>query len=348
MSLIISAQVIFLLILIITGQYKLYIIISAVMFILNNIYFLCFRNRTSAKNEKFSDYFNLNTFAKILTEDLNNIYNLKITGIEIFLKDNLFSYGEKSEKKSLINIGEEIIITIYGISDIVSKKISVDYLKNSIIPIAEIIESREKLSDLKRTVKLSNIQFISKMRILADKSDNGESGHTKRIGIMAKELARLSGLPEKTVFEIGIFSPLHDIGKITVPHNILHKPGRLDPGEFDLVKKHTISGAELLQGIEWMKTGWEIVLYHHEKFSGGGYPFGIRGSNIPVSARIVSVIDNYDSIRTKSTYKNSNSHLETIEKILKTQEYYRCFDPEIFDIFIENSHIFEKIYDLNS
>jgi HD-GYP domain-containing protein (c-di-GMP phosphodiesterase class II) len=155
------------------------------------------------------------------------------------------------------------------------------------------------------------------------------------------------GLNEKYSYEIGLYAPMHDIGKALVPSNILNKPGKLNREEYEIIKKHVLYGAEILQGIDWLKIAWEISLYHHERYGGGGYPFSLSGDKIPVSARIVSIIDVYDSIRGKKVYKETLTHDETLEKMIQMQNHYKHFDPEFFDIFLKNNEKYDIIFDQN-
>jgi len=140
---------------------------------------------------------------------------------------------------------------------------------------------------------------------------------------------------------------LHDIGKVGISDSILHQPGKLNKEEYEIIKKHVIYGAEILQGIDWLKNAWEIALYHHERYGGGGYPFAISEDKIPVSARIVSIIDVYDSIRGKKVYKETLSHDQALEKMIQMQNHYKNFDPEYFDIFLKNNEKYDIIFHQN-
>ena len=144
--------------------------------------------------------------------------------------------------------------------------------------------------------------------------------------------------------------PLHDIGKIGIPDNILLKPGKLTDEEYEVIKKHTGIGKDMINTVAkdikdeklYLKHGGDIALYHHERWNGTGY-IGLAGESIPLSARIVSVVDVYDALVNKRCYKESFSYDETIKII--TDERGTHFDPDIVDIFLEVTDEFQKLTD---
>jgi HD-GYP domain-containing protein (c-di-GMP phosphodiesterase class II) len=285
-------------------------------------------------------------FKNIKTQD--TIKHLKeLIKNETKCDEVIISKSKKTDK----NFEEIVVNSDYNIY-VKNKKSIIDTdIKNYVNYILDIYENyQEKISSentMRREVKLSKIQFVSKLRILADKFDCGKDGHTRRIGKLSKQLALDIGLNEKYSYEIGLYAPMHDIGKALVPSNILNKPGKLNKEEYEIIKKHVLYGAEILQGIDWLKIAWEISLYHHERYGGGGYPFSLSGDKIPVSARIVSIIDVYDSIRGKKVYKETLTHDETLEKMIQMQNHYKHFDPEFFDIFLKNNEKYDIIFDQN-
>ncbi len=144
-------------------------------------------------------------------------------------------------------------------------------------------------------------------------------------------------------------STLHDIGKVGIPDSILHKPGKLTSQEFEIMKNHTNIGANTLLEVKkkypdskFLELGINITLYHHEKWDGSGYPHGLRGENIPLSARIMAIADAYDALRSKRVYKEAYSHEKSLEIIKQGKGTH--FDPEIVDVFIENEAEFNNIF----
>jgi len=313
---------------------RLYIILILILFIFFNIYLMM---KKSTKEKLFKNIKTQDTI-KHLKELIKN--ETKCEEVNISKDDERLDEFEK------INLNSEYNIYIKN------KKSSFDPdIKNYVNYILDLYSNYEnKISSenaMRREVKLSKIQFVSKLRILADKFDSGKSGHTRRIGNLSKQLALDIGFNEKYSYEIGLYSPLHDIGKVLVSSNILNKPGKLNREEYEIIKKHVLYGAEILQGVDWLKIAWEIALYHHERYGGGGYPFSLIGDKIPVSARIVSIIDVYDSIRGKKVYKETVSHDEALEKMIQMQNHYKYFDPDFFDIFLKNNEKYDIIFDKN-
>jgi putative two-component system response regulator len=144
-------------------------------------------------------------------------------------------------------------------------------------------------------------------------------------------------------------SPLHDIGKVGIRDEILLKPGKLTPEEFEEMKLHTTIGANTLEeayqqypGNYFIEIGIDIAKFHHEKWDGNGYPEGLSGEDIPLSARIMALVDVYDALRSKRIYKEAFSHKKSCEIIFS--ERGKQFDPQIVDVFLEFEQEFERIY----
>lgn len=177
--------------------------------------------------------------------------------------------------------------------------------------------------------------------------DQEEAGdHAKRFALYSVLIAKKLGLDSKKVQEIEKFSPLHDIGKVVIPNEVLNKPGKLTSEEFEQVKKHSIIGYQLIQNIGLGKTAENIVKYHHEKWNGTGYPLGLKGEEIPIEARIASIVDTYDNLRQDKAYRNGMTHEKAIE-IIKSESGI-SFDPKLVEIFIAENDSFKKIYLENS
>lgn len=148
--------------------------------------------------------------------------------------------------------------------------------------------------------------------------------------------------------DIKVSSVLHDIGKVGIKDNILRKPGKLTQEEFEEMKKHTILGGEVISEIERnisgrsvYSIGKEIAFYHHEKWNGSGYPFGLKGEKIPLSARIIAIVDVYDALTTKRPYKEPFSH--DIALSIITKESGKHFDPLMVEALIMNETHFRNI-----
>jgi putative two-component system response regulator len=169
--------------------------------------------------------------------------------------------------------------------------------------------------------------------------DEETGNHIRRIALFSEFIAKKAGLDEHFVEMIKVFSPLHDIGKIGVQKDILFKPGRLTADEFAHVKEHVSIGFKILDSEGIDEIAKNIVLYHHEKWSGGGYVHNLKGKDIPLEARIVAIADVYDALISKRIYKLAYTQEQATQIIL--EERGKSFDPDLTDVFLEHIAAFE-------
>lgn len=219
----------------------------------------------------------------------------------------------------------------------------------------ELVDSCCKLQN----TRISTILGLAK---LAECRDSGTGAHLERIReysrVIAHQMSTMSKyegyITEDYVEDIYHSSILHDIGKVGIPDSILLKPGRLSPEEFEIIKRHSIIGGDAIRAVEaqtdgqsFLTLGKEIAYHHHEKWDGSGYPFGLRGERIPLSARQVALADVYDALTSKRTYKEAYSHEKAKEIIIR--ERGKQFDPDVVDAFLaretEFLQIREDLYD---
>ena len=166
-----------------------------------------------------------------------------------------------------------------------------------------------------------------------DLRDEETVGHSKRVTDMTVRLARQLGVPEAEIVHIQRGSLLHDIGKMGVPDSILLKPGRLTSEEYDLMKRHPEYALEMLKPIEFLAPALAIPYSHHERWDGNGYPEGLAGHDIPLSARIFAVVDVYDALTSDRPYRAAWSHQDAIDHICL--ESGKHFDPEVVQAFVQ-------------
>ena len=211
----------------------------------------------------------------------------------------------------------------------------------------------------KRTREVLAIQDVTilAMATLAETRDLDTGNHIRRTQHYVKALAeklrthpRFAGvLTDNYIQMLFKSAPLHDIGKVGIPDRILLKPGRLTPEEFEIMKTHTTLGrdaiehAEIQLGmpVEFLSTAKEIALSHQEKWDGSGYPQGLAGEAIPLSARLMAVADVYDALISRRVYKNSVPHEQAVAIIQEGRGVH--FDPDITDAFVELQESFRAI-----
>ena len=213
----------------------------------------------------------------------------------------------------------------------------------------DLLESYRKLQN----ARMATILGLAK---LAEYRDEGTGTHLERIREYAKLLAEaLSNNPKYTghitpeyVDDIYQSSILHDIGKVGIPDAVLLKPDKLSDEEFNVIKRHTTLGGDAIKAIEakiegqsFLALGKEIAYNHHEKWDGSGYPRGLSGEGIPLSARIIALADVYDALTTKRFYKEAFSHKRSRQIIVDLKGTH--FDPEMVDVFLALQDEFNRI-----
>ena len=218
-------------------------------------------------------------------------------------------------------------------------------------------ELRVRLRVAERITALeSRDVFIFSLAKLAESRDTDTGAHLERIReyskLLAEGLSRLqkyeSVIDADYIRTIYVTSPLHDIGKVGIPDGILLKPGKLTTDEYEIMKTHTLIGYEALESAvkdnpsaKFFRFARDIVLTHHERYDGKGYPRGLMGEEIPLSGRIVSVADVYDALTTKRVYKPAFPHDEAVEIIMDGRG--EAFDPDVVDVFMDRLDEVEQI-----
>jgi diguanylate cyclase (GGDEF)-like protein/putative nucleotidyltransferase with HDIG domain len=184
-----------------------------------------------------------------------------------------------------------------------------------------------------------HLATVEALATAIDAKDQTTHCHVRRMQIYAEGLGKLLHLSEAEIAALNAGALLHDIGKLAVPDHILNKPGPLTPPEFEKTKIHTIVGAEILSRVDFPYPVVPIVRHHHERWDGHGYPDGLKERQIPITARIISVIDCFDSVREDRPFRPGMSREEAIELLCKDSGTH--FDPEIVDLFVEHLPQFE-------
>ena len=194
-----------------------------------------------------------------------------------------------------------------------------------------------RLEDSKRHVEKLNCLYLSTVETLAtaiDAKDEVTHGHIRRVQGAAVGLAKQMGITdEPTLKAIEAGGLLHDTGKIAVPEHILNKPGKLTAAEFEKMKLHAPIGADILSSIDFPYPVVPIVRHHHENWDGTGYPDGLRGTDIPIGARILSVVDCFDALTSDRPYRSRMTNETAIAILLERRG--TMYDPAIVDVFVE-------------
>ena len=191
---------------------------------------------------------------------------------------------------------------------------------------------------LRNTILFADTQsmFLGALRALTaaiDAKDSYTHGHSERVALLARMLARAAGLDVATCERVFLSGLVHDVGKIGVPEAVLSKPGDLTEEEFDQIKKHPEIGAHILQDIRQMHDLIPGVLYHHERWDGRGYPHNLAGRDIPMFGRLIGLADSFDAMSSNRTYRSSLSRHEVLSEIIRCRGSQ--FDPELADLFVQ-------------
>lgn len=187
----------------------------------------------------------------------------------------------------------------------------------------------------------STLTHEDRFRRLLDLEQAGRADvveHEESVSRLVADIANELGLPEFQVLEISIAARLHDVGKIAVDGSILYKRGRLDEGEREVMKNHTLFGKDLLHMAGVPREIWEGALYHHERYDGHGY-YGLSGDDIPLAARIIAVADIYDALVSERSYKKALPEEKALDLITRDvgppHLGKHAFDPRILEAFLD-------------
>ncbi|MGL1903612.1 MAG: response regulator [Fibrobacterales bacterium] len=210
----------------------------------------------------------------------------------------------------------------------------------------------DKLSDevYEKDIELqqAQVEIINILGQAVEFRDVETGFHIERISKMSRLLADCAGVPKSTAELIESASPMHDVGKIGIPDAILLKPAALTPTEFETMKSHSLIGYKLLHkaGVKQppiTELAAEIALNHHERWDGTGYPYGVSGESIPLSGRIVGLVDVFDALTSQRVYKPAFNIDESIDIIHMGRGKH--FDPTLVDVFVKNAEAFIAVID---
>ena len=191
----------------------------------------------------------------------------------------------------------------------------------------DLVDVQAKVSELEGT-------FLAVVRDWGQSIESADSythGHCERVASYAVAVGQALELPDAEITTVRLGAYLHDVGKVKVPHEVLNKPGRLTPEEFDIIKQHPTWGVELLAAIEFPWDIKPIIRWHHEKLDGSGYPDRLAGDAIPLNAQIICIVDVYDALTTTRSYRPAMTHEAALACMRETPHWWRS---DVFDAFM--------------
>ncbi|HOJ31203.1 MAG TPA: CHASE2 domain-containing protein [bacterium] len=285
---------------------------------------------------------------EMISAALKTIQNDRVRIFNRHLPEELRRHGLSN--MLVLQILEEPMMNIYGI--FVNKKpgpvsSAVAFTKNDYQWIASFclqIVVAVFNTQLNDALKKSQLETIMRLATAIEYRDRETGMHIARVSEYCALIATEINLPKIEVELIKSAVPLHDLGKIAIPDSVLLKPSALTDEEKEIIKSHTIIAAKMLEGSDSfiLQAAYLIALYHHEKFDGTGYPYGLKGNAIPLYGRIASLADVFDALSSKRVYKEAVSFESSIQKIIELAG--KDFDPQIVDAFVKNKELAFEIY----
>ena len=197
-----------------------------------------------------------------------------------------------------------------------------------IMVLRDVTEHRKALLNYRKALEGA----ISALATAIEKRDPYTAGHQKRVAELAREIAKEMKLPDETIQCIYLAALLHDIGKISVPSEILSKPSRLNEPEYEIIKFHPVVGYEILKDIDFPWPIAEVILYHHERIDGSGYPNGLKDGEIPIESRVIAVADVVEAISSHRPYRPALGIEAALEEIETNKG--KLYDPAVVDACI--------------
>jgi putative two-component system response regulator len=220
---------------------------------------------------------------------------------------------------------------------------------------ASLQQALEDLQSASDKLRLYSMDTILRLSQAAEYKDAETGGHIQRIGFYIQAIGKAMSLSDQEIDTFRYASPMHDVGKIGIPDHILMKPGPLSDSEWEIMKQHATIGGKILSGSDSsiLKTAEDIAMTHHEKWNGCGYPFKLKGQDIPIAGRITAIADVFDALTSKRPYKKAFSVEKAFD--IMAEERGKSFDPELLDVFfsikkqiaeIRNTHSFDHKIEL--
>lgn len=336
----------------------------------SEIYLLNSNNEVLSSNSKSQDFFDKNIKHLIPSDTKGKLINIDkekyvVSSVPIKINDwKLVAVTQTNLRDQLIRIRTRII-TIVMITIILSVYLSIRMSRNILKPLKILIGATHEVSEgnykirtniksddefellsksfddmlvhIQRLLKQRDDSYIKTVRVLAnaiEASDEYTRGHCERVSSVSLEIAEAMELDHDQKTNLKFACILHDIGKIAVPDYILNKPEKLTDEEYELIKRHPVAGYAIIKSVDFLAEPAKILLSHHERVDGKGYPYGLKGEDITIEARILAAADAYDAMSSTRIYRKETMTFEEIKKELINAKGTQL-DSDIVDILID-------------
>ena len=262
-------------------------------------------------------------FNKILDDE--NLYVQVVVPL-LSTDKNIYGYFEGVYEVDKITMEAMKQRVLYALINVV---IIIGLTSLTLYPV--ILFLNREATDLSDELLQSNLELLQSLGSAIAKRDSDTDAHNYRVTLYAIRLAESMSMSHASIESLIVGAFLHDVGKIGISDQILLKPGKLTLEEFEVMKTHVIHGSEIVQFSNWLHCAHDVILYHHEKFDGSGYPNGLSGNAIPLNARLFAVVDVFDALTSKRPYKEPIPFAEAMDIIRGGAGKH--FDPDIVGNF---------------
>ncbi len=274
-----------------------------------------------------------------LSKDSHYIYIILLTGrSESADKIEGFSQGEVDDYIVKGSEGAELQMRIQVGNRVIDAEHQLRHMNENL---------QSLVQEQTATIRDAQEEIVRRLFTALELRDGETGEHVQRIGLISACMGKLLGWDEERISVIRSAAPLHDIGKIAIPDSVLRKPGRLTEDEFDIIKTHAAVGADMLLNSQnpVIKMGECIARNHHENWDGSGYPQGLRGEEIPLEARVVSIADVFDALLSDRVYRAGLPEGKVIEILQHNSS--KSFDEKLLKVFLDNLEFIKEYVNAN-
>ncbi|WP_161496713.1 HD-GYP domain-containing protein [Clostridium thermosuccinogenes] len=272
----------------------------------------------------------LNSFNKVVKIYEPIEFSGSVTGVfEVYIPYDRIQHHVKVLNRTVAIIMSLGLLILY----LLLLRIIYNSSKTLISQNQSLLDQKFKLEESYRKLNSTYKSTVKTLANAIDVRDPYTAGHSERVAKISLEVGKMLGLGSSQLELLELAALFHDVGKLGIPDEILKKPGKLTDYEFEIIKAHPQTGVNILENIDFLKQTLPIILHHHEKFSGGGYPSGIKGDEIPIESRIIAVADTYDAMTSDRPYRKGLPHDDAIYEIVRMKGTQ--FDSKIVDAFLK-------------